>query len=78
MRSKNEVQINRNIENIAKSPININVLKGELSYNKHPDKQILFKRFTEGFSLNYSDPLIFFGIKKKIKSSRQHPLIGKK
>lgn len=73
-RDKQEIIINRDIENITKSPIDIKVLKRELSYYNHPDKQIIFKGFTEGFSLHYKGPHISSEA-KNLKSAFQHPLI---
>lgn len=75
-RDKTEFKMNCDTEKIAKSPIDINVLKRELSYYSHPDKQIIciLKGVTEGFSLHYSGPHISSEA-TNLKTSRQHPLV---
>lgn len=74
--SKDKNPINLDIKNIAKSPINVEFLKKELSYYQHPDKYILLKGFTEGFSLNYSGPH-FYTEAKNLKSVNQQPQVVK-
>lgn len=69
---------NTNIDllKICKSPIDLTVLKQELTFYMHDDKELLLKGFTEGFSLQYKGPREFTQ-SKNLKSASDHPEIIK-
>lgn len=52
------------------------MLKQELTFYMHDDKELLLKGFTEGFSLQYKGPREFTQ-SKNLKSASDHPEIIK-